>query len=162
MKYLHEHRIIHRDLKPENILIDANYYPRICDFGLSRCFPNSNFQNQLSLTTCIGSPMYMAPELLEGKSYNSSVDVYAFSMLAYEIVSGKEPYFELGKLLPVQLALKVEKGYRPTLNVGMTRKMKNLLSRCWSPNEEELPSFDEICKLLSSDFSYLDEDIDED
>ena len=39
MRYLHEHDVIHRDLKPENILTCENYYPRICNFGLSRCFP---------------------------------------------------------------------------------------------------------------------------
>lgn len=38
MKYMHQQDILHRDLKPENILIDDNYYPKICDFGLSRCF----------------------------------------------------------------------------------------------------------------------------
>lgn len=41
MRYLHAHGIIHRDFKPENILVDLNYYPRVCDFGFSRCFPKS-------------------------------------------------------------------------------------------------------------------------
>lgn len=41
MRYLHKHGILHRDLKPQNILIDSNYYPRICDFGLSKCFSES-------------------------------------------------------------------------------------------------------------------------
>lgn len=81
----------------ENILIDNEYYPHVCDFGLSRCFPES-FEKSMNLTITggIGTPLYMSPELLKmEEQYDLSVDVYAFAILAYEIVSGKEPYFEL-------------------------------------------------------------------
>ena len=63
MKYLHENGIIHRDLKPENVLTDKNYYPHICDFGFSRCFPEK-ISNSIKLTMSgeIGTPIYMAPE----------------------------------------------------------------------------------------------------
>lgn len=161
MRYLHSHNIIHRDLKPQNILADIDFYPRICDFGLTRCFPGSI--TNISMTKEIGTPLYMAPELLKGDShYNSSVDVYAFSILAYEIVTGKSPYFELGKLTPFKLINKVTKGYRPKFTKNMTKKMKTLLSRCWDENTSERPTFDEIYKLLSTDFSFIDEEVDED
>ena len=78
MKYLHEHGIIHRDLKPENILIDKNYYPKICDFGLARCFPLSLTNSyKMTMTGQIGTPLYMAPELLmeEAGHYGPEVDV---------------------------------------------------------------------------------------
>ena len=87
MNYLHKHGIIHRDLKPANILTDKERHPRICDFGLSRCFKKSltNF-DKLTMTGEIGTPIYMAPELLAGEEhYGPSVDVYSFSMIAYEI-----------------------------------------------------------------------------
>lgn len=68
MRYLNSHGIIHRDLKPENILIDSNYYPRVCDFGFSRCFPESLSKSiKLTMTGEIITPLYMARELLRGE-----------------------------------------------------------------------------------------------
>ena len=165
MKYLHKHGIIHRDLKPENILIDDNYYPRISDFGLSRCFPKSLTDSiKLTMTSGIGTPAYMAPELFENvEHYSASVDVYAFSMIAYEIVTGKVPFSELGQITPPVLGIKVMKGYRPPFPSFVPVKMQNLISRCWSQNSEERPTFSEIFELLSNDFTYIDEEeIDED
>lgn len=51
LRYLHKMGILHRDLKPENILVDQNYYPRVCDFGLSKCFSRSLSKSiQLSMS----------------------------------------------------------------------------------------------------------------
>ncbi|KAK8837474.1 hypothetical protein M9Y10_036471 [Tritrichomonas musculus] len=163
MRYLHAHGIIHRDLKPENILVDEDYYPRVCDFGLSRCFSDSLTKSQnLTMTGEIGTPLYMAPELLRGEDcYSTSVDVYAFSILAYEIVTGEEPFSELGeKISPFGFAHKVINGHRPKLSGCVSEKMKNLLMRCWSENPEDRPSFDDIFSELS-DISYFDETVDD-
>ncbi|KAK8849325.1 hypothetical protein M9Y10_018697 [Tritrichomonas musculus] len=165
MKYLHQKKIIHRDLKPQNILMDCNFYPRVCDFGLSRCLPDSYSKSMdNAMTSDIGTPLYMSPELLRGEAeYDSSVDVYAFGILAYEIVTGKEPYYELGpKVSRFVLANKVMSGYRPIFSNETTEKMIGLITKCWSDNVTERPSFDEIYNLLSNDFTYFDESIDHD
>lgn len=96
MRYLHEHNIIHRDLKPENVMIDSNYYPRLCDFGLSRFLPDElTDSGKAYLTVDIGTPCYMAPEMIDDGSneYDRTVDVYAFGIMANEIFSEKLPYF---------------------------------------------------------------------
>ena len=164
MRYLHQHGIIHRDLKPENILVDENYYPRVCDFGLSKCFSNSLSKSmQLSMTGKIGTPLYMAPEMMEEEHYGSSVDVYSFAILAYEIVTGKEPFSERGKSIKLaELARKVMSGGRPKFTEGVTEKMKELITQCWNHDYKERPSFQEIFDKLSTDFTYFDEDVDED
>ncbi|KAK8837550.1 hypothetical protein M9Y10_036550 [Tritrichomonas musculus] len=115
------------------------------------------------MTGQIGTPLYMAPELLRGEDcYSASVDVYAFSILAYEIVTGEEPFSELGEnISPFGFAHKVINGHRPKLSGSVSEKMKNLLTRCWSENPEDRPSFEEIFSELS-DFSYFDETVDED
>ena len=165
LKYLHSKGILHRDLKPENILIDEEYFPKVCDFGLSRCFPESLSKSlNVSATGKIGTPLYMAPELMRnGEKYGQGVDVYAFAILAYEIVTGKTPFYELGKKIDLlTLAKKVKKGIRPSLSDDIPENMKDLLQQCWSQDPKERPSFDEVFQLLSSDFSYSPEDVDDD
>lgn len=165
MKYLHEHNIIHRDLKPENVLMDENFYPKICDFGLSRCLPHSiNEKSMITKTTGIGTPLYMSPELLKGKKhYDSSVDVYAFSMLAYEIITGKIPFYEIIETTNAYaLGIKVIDGYRPKWPKFVPKKTKELISKCWDDNPRKRPTFAKIYSKLSSDFSYFNEDVDED
>ncbi|KAK8898411.1 hypothetical protein M9Y10_000698 [Tritrichomonas musculus] len=162
MDYLHKHGTIHRDLKPDNILTDEEYYPHICDFGLSRCFEKSLKNSDiLTMTSSVGTPIYMAPELLNGDDhYGPSVDVYSFAMIAYELATGKKPFdkeksaFSFGK--------KIIDGYRPTFPDSFPEKMQELICRCWSKNVSERPSFEEIFNELSKDFSYLGEDVEED
>ena len=164
MRYLHSKGILHRDLKPENILIDDDYYPRVCDFGLSKCFTEALSKSmKLSMSGKVGTPLYMAPELLQDEDhFGPGVDVYSFAILAYEIVSGVEPFSENGKQISFgKLVKKVLSGDRPKLNEMITEKMKNLLNRCWDMDINVRPSFDDIFNELSSNFSYLDEDVDE-
>lgn len=70
--YLHSHRILHRDLKPPNILLDKNYKAKVCDFGLAR---NMTLGTQI-LTSIKGTPLYMAPELLEGRGYGHEAGLF--------------------------------------------------------------------------------------
>lgn len=165
MRYLHAHDILHRDLKPENILMDENYYPKVCDFGLSRCLPDSiNSSMQLSLTGQIGTPLYMAPELIDmtdETKYGKEVDVYAFAILAYEIITGKAPFHELGNVSQIRLWNKVLDGERPIFTPDVPEKMQNLISRCWSKEPKQRPSFNEIFQVLSTDFSFSPETIDD-
>lgn len=166
MRYLHKHGISHRDLKPENVLLDSDYYPRVCDFGLSKCFSKELTKSmKLSMSGHVGTPIYMAPELFKGEdTYGPAIDVYAFAILAYEIVTGKEPYSELSDLPSEYVFMnKIISGYRPKYDDGdMTEKMKTLLSCCWSDNIKERPTFDEIFEQLSTDFTFSQETVDED
>lgn len=160
MRYLHKLGILHRDLKPANILFDDDFYPRVCDFGLSRCF-----SDELAMTKNIGTPLYMAPELLnddEG-NYGTGVDVYSFAIMAYEIVAGIEPYSKNGKSISMtKLITMVMSGRRPEIVDGITETMSDLLMRCWCQNANERLSFDDIYEKLSTNFTFIDEDVDED
>ena len=83
MEFLHGLDIIHRDLKPENLLVvsldfHAPIVAKLSDFGTTRDV--SNVKRKMALTNGIGTPLYMAPEILEGsKNYGKPVDVYSFS-----------------------------------------------------------------------------------
>lgn len=68
LEYLHEREIAYRDLKPENIMIDEDGYPKLIDFGTAKIISGRTY-------TVLGTPHYMAPEIILGKGYNSLVDL---------------------------------------------------------------------------------------
>ena len=69
LHYLHTNRIIHRDMKPQNVLIGANGIVKLCDFGFARAMSC----NTMVLTSIKGTPLYMAPELVQEQPYNHTV-----------------------------------------------------------------------------------------
>lgn len=161
MRYLHHKGIVHLDIKPENILIDSEFYPHVCDFGLSRCLPESHEKSvQLSLTSQIGTPLYMAPEILSNKNnkYGPAVDVYAFSFLAYEIITTKKPF---GNITTYEHIHNILSGKRPEFPEDINKEIKTLLTKCWSEEPRERPSFDEIFDNLSKNYKYSNETFEE-
>jgi len=90
LKYLHSRNILHCDLKSSNILIDDNWKIKIGDFGLSRFI---NKKNPSENSGRIGTPHWMAPEILKGENYEESADIYSYGMILWEILSLEIPYF---------------------------------------------------------------------
>lgn len=86
LDYLHSQDIIYRDLKPENILISADGHVKITDFGFAKLVPD------VTWTLC-GTPDYLAPEIIQGKAYNKSVDWYALGVLIFEMLAGYPPFY---------------------------------------------------------------------
>jgi serine/threonine protein kinase len=88
---MHQKNITHRDLKPENILLEYKQNDRleikISDFGFS-CF----FDPKTGLDFVLGSPMYMAPEIIKGQKYNEKVDIWSIGVITYMLLSGRNPF----------------------------------------------------------------------
>ena len=87
LKYLNDHNIYHRDLKPQNILISKNYTLKISDFGLAK-----SCESNTLLDTICGSPMYMAPEIMKYKKYDTKADLWSLGVIFYQMLTGKTPY----------------------------------------------------------------------
>ena len=143
MQYLHHMNIIHRDLKPGNILLNDRYEPYIGDFGFSKFTETKNTMKQ-SMTG--GTPLYMAPELYDNYTYGFKVDVYAFAMLVYEVLSGMEPFEEVKN--PNSIPLKVCNGARPNIPSFIPTPFKILIKSCWAADPSERYSFNEIVEYL--------------
>jgi serine/threonine protein kinase len=88
-KILAKHNILHRDLKPSNILFD-NGILKVADFG----FCKSLHSHHDMTATMVGSPIYMAPEVLKGMQYNTKADIWSVGVVFYEMLFGICPFEE--------------------------------------------------------------------
>jgi tRNA A-37 threonylcarbamoyl transferase component Bud32 len=149
MYHLHSKKIMHRDLKTENILLTPDLQPRIGDFGISKLAVQTNDRQNLLMTGRIGTPLYMAPELFGDEPYSFEVDVYAFGMVVYEILSPVAPFPDVSN--PMALGIKITQGERPPITPEIPTAFGQLIERCWAGEPSSRPSFEEIIELLSSD-----------
>jgi len=87
LEYIHSQGIVHRDIKPENVHLNAAAVVKLMDFGIAKTA-------DMSLTRAgyvLGTPYYMAPEQVTGQNVTEQVDVYAFGVLLFELLSGQKP-----------------------------------------------------------------------
>lgn len=92
LEYLHRNNILHRDLKPANILLSKKWIAKLADFGFAKSFGKDVDANVS--TTSLGTPYYMAPEILNGKrrGYSEKADVWAAGVVLFEMVTLAKPF----------------------------------------------------------------------
>lgn len=89
LNYMHSKNIVHRDLKPENILLEnlENLDIKLTDFGFA-----TYFDSKKNLSEVLGSPLYMPPEIVNKKEYDSKVDIWSAGVVAFILLCGKPPF----------------------------------------------------------------------
>lgn len=162
LEYLHEkcrECIIHCDIKPENILLDADYYPKIADFGLAKLVGR---EFSRVLTTMRGTRGYLAPEWISGVPITAKADVYIYGMMLLELVSGvrNSTHSEDGKVtyFPARAASTIiEEGdllglLDPELDrvADSDEVLKLSKIACWCIQDEEYlrPSMGRVVQIL--------------
>ncbi|GLE11392.1 hypothetical protein PINS_up023779 [Pythium insidiosum] len=89
LTYLHTLRpkIVHRDLKSKNVLIDSNWNAKLSDFGISR-----EESSRQTMTSNVGSSLWIAPEVMMGNNYDEKADIFSFGIVLTELDSHQLPY----------------------------------------------------------------------
>jgi serine/threonine protein kinase len=164
MEYLENMHIVHRDLKPGNVLVvilmsiddDGAACCKLTDFGTAKTADEDAGMAGMHATKCVGTPVYMAPEILNGvkNRYTHKSDVYAYAITLHSILSGDEPYADATS--GMQVENDVVAGRRMPLNIVTSvagQKLSNLVALCWDPNPASRPSFSTVVKVLKKELA---------
>ncbi|KAH9756112.1 serine/threonine-protein kinase TIO [Citrus sinensis] len=146
LHYLHSNRIIHRDMKPQNILIGAGsvvkvdslkcaYFVRLCDFGFARAM-SANTVVLRSIkgldgfeTILIGTPLYMAPELVREQPYNHTADLWSLGVILYELFVGQPPFYTNSVYALIRHIVKDPVKYPDEMSPNFKSFLKGLLNK---------------------------------
>eukprot|EP00929_Paragymnodinium_shiwhaense_P027835 TRINITY_DN16252_c0_g1_i4.p1 TRINITY_DN16252_c0_g1~~TRINITY_DN16252_c0_g1_i4.p1 ORF type:complete len:577 (+),score=135.17 TRINITY_DN16252_c0_g1_i4:227-1957(+) len=88
--YVHTKRVLHRDLKPSNVMLSLEGRAKLGDFGVAKVIAGSAVS--LDRMTCVGSPIYMAPEVVGGQIYGAACDVWSLGVILYELCTLRKPF----------------------------------------------------------------------
>ncbi|OHS96616.1 hypothetical protein TRFO_37200 [Tritrichomonas foetus] len=159
MKYFHSLGFIHRDLKPSKIFIDDDFYPKISGFEV--CEVTSSYLSGEPMGNVVGSPLFIAPEVMKDVKYSEKSDVFSFAMIMYQVLTGCMEFYP-DTPNTFRIVTEMVDGLRPNLDIQIKESFKNLIKRCWDTDPNNRPSFEEIFDLLSKDPQYLLDDVNQD
>ncbi|CAD8144028.1 unnamed protein product [Paramecium octaurelia] len=125
LHYLHSNRIIHRDMKPQNILISADGVVKLIDFGFARAMST----NTQVLHSIKGTPLYMAPELVQEQPYDHTVDLWSLGVILYELFVGQPPFYTNQIYSLIQLIIKDPVKYPDNMSSQFMSFLKGLLNK---------------------------------
>jgi len=134
-------KIIHLDLKPANLLLDDNLNVKVADFGLSRLMQSTSKCSD-------GTPGYMSLEQFEGKEVTSKVDVYAYHIILWELLTQIRPWDGINSQQELVDALKsgTRNPVSPQLEKSTPRWFLSLIDHCGALYPQDRPTFDDILK----------------
>ncbi|CAD8152969.1 unnamed protein product [Paramecium octaurelia] len=134
LEYLHSKSIVYRDLKPENIMVNDAGYIYLIDFWTAKPLIKSRTY------TIIGTPYYMAPEILQHKGYSFNVDLWSMGICMYELMCGAVPYEKDDPYEIYEAILNTELKFPTFIRDGQAKKlMEQLLSK--QPEKRLVSSF---------------------
>ena len=135
LAYLHGNGILHRDIKPDNVLVFSldevlTVNGKLTDFGSSR---NVNLlMTNMTFTKGIGTPNYMAPEILNKEKYKKAADVYSFGVMLFECFKWGDAYPKTLFKYPWDVVTFVSSEKRLERPAGMGVAEYDVISKCWS------------------------------
>ena len=155
MSYLHGRKpqpVIHRDLKPGNLMLTRANRLKIGDFGLSKTLSVRNkmptdIDQNFTMTGETGSYRYMAPEVFRHEFYGPAVDVYAASMIYYQLFCFRQPFYGNNPVDAAKMA--ASDARRPTMSKNlMPPDLARVIRLMWDPDDQRRPTFPQIIQIL--------------
>ena len=148
LKYIHGMNVIHRDIKPSNIFLTKNGIIKIGDFGISKILS----KNHKKTKTHIGTPNYMAPEVIESEKYDFNVDIWSLGVTFFELITFKAPFYgnsEYGLFLNIINGQKKMSINTFNNNNGneYSHQLIDIINKMISNQPKQRPSIDEILNV---------------